>query len=319
MPRQQRISDRAAAALDKWLRDNHQIVSAPALAAMGVSRHFARAQVAARRWQQVHRGVWCAYTGPLSFLSKCAAALAALGEDAVLDADTAARLLGFRRSATAETIRVVLPHGSKGRRLAGVVIRQSRTLTDRSWVVRKHLRVVRIERAVLAMAIRRPAEVTAVVTEAIQQGLTTAMRLRGTALGLGVVKGRHRLLLAIDDAGGARSALEARFIALMRKARLPRPTQNFGLVIDGRRLWLDVCFPDLRIAIEIDGKAYHVFAEDWEDDLERQNDLVLDGWLVLRFSARAIRDHPDVVVRRVRQALEARRALVVAGWSNGAA
>ena len=215
---------------------------------------------------------------------------------------------------------MVVPHGSKGRQLVGVQVRQSRTLSERSVLIRKGLRIVRIERAVIAMAIRRPGEVTALISEVVQQGLTTASRLRGTALGLGVVKGRRRLLLAIEDAGGGtRSELESLFMKILRKARLPRPTQNFGLVIDGRRLWLDVCFPDLRIAIEIDGKAYHLFSEDWEDDLERQNDLVLDGWLVLRFSARVIRDHPEVVARRVRKALEDRRALTVAGWSSGAA
>lgn len=254
--------------------------------------------------------MWCAYTGPLTFLSRCAAALAALGEEAVLDDETAACIFGLRRAiaTTSRVVRVVVPHGSRGRRLTGVKVRQSRSLTERSHLVRKGLRVVRIERAALAMALRLKRDLGAIVAEAVQQGLTTSSRLRGTALGLGPVAGRRRLLIAIDDVGGGtRSQLEALFIALLRKARLSRPTQNHPLLIDGRRVWLDVCFPDLRIAIEIDGKAYHLFSEDWEDELDRQNDLVLDGWLVLRFTARAIRDHPDQVVRRVATALAQRQ------------
>ncbi|HVF20612.1 MAG TPA: DUF559 domain-containing protein [Mycobacteriales bacterium] len=320
MPRSTQLTPASLARLERWLAEHHQVVSAAQLVRLAIPRHHAHRQETARRWQRVHRGVWCSYTGPLTHWSKCAAALAALGPDAALDGDTAARLLGFRRAEKAQVIRVVIPHGTRRKSLAGVQVRQSRTLTGRSYVERRGLRVVRIERAALAMALRLPKDVTAIVTEVVQQGLTTSARLRGTALGLGVVKGRRRLLQAIDDAGGgSRSGLEARFIAILRKARLPRPEQNVGLVIDGRRLWLDVCFPDLRLAIEIDGKAYHLFCEDWEDDLERQNDLVLDGWLVLRFSARVIRDRPDLVVRRVAKALEARTSLVAAGWSAGAA
>lgn len=320
MPRSTQISPAALARLERWLSAHHQVVSSGELGRLGIPRHHGHRQESARRWQRVHRGVWCAYTGPLTFHSRCAAALAALGDDAALDADTAARLLGFRRAEAAAVIRVVIPHGTRRKTLAGVQVRQSRTLTARSYDERKGLRVVRIERAALAMALRLPKDITHIVAEVVQQGLTTSARLRGTALGLGVVKGRRRLLQAIDEAGGgARSGLEARFVAILRKARLPLPQQNFPLLIDGRRIWLDVCFPELRIAIEIDGKAYHLFSEDWENDLERQNDLVLDGWLVLRFSAQVIRDRPDLVVRRVTKALGARAALVAAGWSAGAA
>jgi len=301
----------AHARLDSWLSSHHGVVADRDLRRLGVSRHYARSQARARRWRRVHAGVWCAYTGPLTFMSRCAAALAALGDTAALDGPSAAAVLGFRRGRVDGPVHVVIPHGTRRRSLPSVVVRQSRTLTDRSCVFRNGLRVVRIERAVLAMAAKRGTDAAAVVTEAVQQGLTVAERLRGTLLALGNVAGRSHLLEAIGDAdGGSRSGLEVLFMRIIRRARLPVPVQNFGLVVDGRRLWLDVCYPALRIAVEIDGKAYHLFSEDWENDLDRQNALVLDGWLVLRFSARAIRGHPDDVARRVAKAVAERSASI---------
>jgi very-short-patch-repair endonuclease len=78
--------------------------------------------------------------------------------------------------------------------------------------------------------------------------------------------------------------------------------------VGGRRAWIDACWPALGIAVEVDGKAYHVLGEDWERDLDRQNDLVLGDWLVLRITARALRHQPDRVLSWLRSALASRSA-----------
>ena len=143
------------------------------------------------------------------------------------------------------------------------------------------------------------------IVSAVQQGLTTPERLRACLARLGHVPGRRALAVAIEDVGGgSRSWLEARFRRLLRDAGLPLPVQNHPLVVGGRRVWLDACYVDERIAIEVDGRAYHLMSEDWEDDLDRQNAIVLDGWLVLRFTARDIRERPDAVIAALRRALE---------------
>ena len=103
--------------------------------------------------------------------------------------------------------------------------------------------------------------------------------------------------------GGSRSDLEILFIRTLRRAGVPLPVRNYPLSVDGRRVWLDACYPDHHYFIEIDGKAYHVMCEDWEDDLDRQNDIVLEGWRPLRFSGRAIRERPNDTVRRVARAI----------------
>jgi hypothetical protein len=65
---------------------------------------------------------------------------------------------------------------------------------------------------------------------------------------------------------------------------------------DGRR-YLDYAwfYGPVSLAIEIDGFKVHVKDLDQEkfsDQLTRQNDLVNDGWRILRFSYEAVRDRP---------------------------
>ena len=61
------------------------------------------------------------------------------------------------------------------------------------------------------------------------------------------------------------------------------------------------------IAIELDG-SIHLQDEVRERDLPRQNDLVLLGWTVLRFSWRRFVDRPDLVIAEIRAALRSRPA-----------
>lgn len=62
----------------------------------------------------------------------------------------------------------------------------------------------------------------------------------------------------------------------------------------------------IRLLIEIDGFTTHakeISPGDFDDHLNRQNDLVLSGWLILRFSANQIRKKPTVCQRQIMQAI----------------
>lgn len=296
-------------ALGRWLRNHHQVVSHPELAALGIPRHFANNRVRDGRWQRVYDGVFYACTGPISLDARCAAVLAALGEDAALDDETAAWLWGFSQATAPRLVRAVVPHRGSERGLAGARVRQSVAFAPRSSRERRRLRALRIEHAVVAMAVRRPRRARGLLSAAVQEGLATPDLLKGSVLINPTIAGHARLLQIISDiAGGSRSELEGEVLDGVRRSGLPEPERNYPLLIEGRRLWLDMCYPALRIAIEIDGKAYHLFSEDWEDDLERQNDIVLDGWLMIRFSTRAIREDLPGCLHRIRAATALRTA-----------
>jgi hypothetical protein len=61
--------------------------------------------------------------------------------------------------------------------------------------------------------------------------------------------------------------------------------------------------PHLKLAIEIDGRLHEKDEDLFESDRSRQNALVVDGWRVLRFTWRMLKEHPEVVVAAIRQAL----------------
>ena len=72
---------------------------------------------------------------------------------------------------------------------------------------------------------------------------------------------------------------------------------------EGRRIRIDFAYPDLKIAIEVDGYVTHRTVDELQDDAERQNLLVELGWIVIRFSWRHITGAPDYVAARIRRIL----------------
>ncbi|MET0188572.1 MAG: type IV toxin-antitoxin system AbiEi family antitoxin domain-containing protein [Pseudonocardia sediminis] len=66
---------------------------------------------------------------------------------------------------------------------------------------------------------------------------------------------------------------------------------------------VDVAFPVSRVAIEVDGWAWHVDAERFATDRRKGNALVGAGWTVLRFTWANLTEGPGEIVRAVRAAL----------------
>jgi hypothetical protein len=103
------------------------------------------------------------------------------------------------------------------------------------------------------------------------------------------------------------SDFELLVLTLLSEAGLPTPVLHHR-IYDGRRFVaeVDLAYPTHKIAIELDG-AIHLDPEVHERDLPRQNDLVLVGWTVLRFTYERFRAHPERVVAEIRAALAAGR------------
>ncbi len=81
---------------------------------------------------------------------------------------------------------------------------------------------------------------------------------------------------------------------------------NAALALPHRTVILDVAFWRERLALEIDGFAYHSSRRSFVEDRLRDAELVAAGWVVLRFSATTVIDEPDRFVSLVRRALERR-------------
>lgn len=75
------------------------------------------------------------------------------------------------------------------------------------------------------------------------------------------------------------------------------------MIIDGQLFFIDIAFKRQKLAIEIDGRRHETDEDLFESDRWRQNALVADGWRVLRFTWAMLRDHPEVFVRAILDAL----------------
>ena len=92
---------------------------------------------------------------------------------------------------------------------------------------------------------------------------------------------------------------------LLRRAGITGWVANLSVVVGGRRYELDIALPEIRLAIEIDGYAYHSGDEQFQRDRTRQNALIAAGWRILRFTWADINDRPDYVVAQIRRLLAA--------------
>jgi hypothetical protein len=84
------------------------------------------------------------------------------------------------------------------------------------------------------------------------------------------------------------------------------PVPQYDVRHHGR--WIarvDLAFPELKIAIEYDGRAVHEREDVFARDRQRQNELVRAGWIVLRFTAADLRWGAAPVVQQVQAALRA--------------
>ena len=90
---------------------------------------------------------------------------------------------------------------------------------------------------------------------------------------------------------------------LLRAAGIRGWRTNLPVALGPACYYLDIAFPERRLALEIDGRAFHSDRVSFERDRSRQNDLVLAGWTVLRFTWRMIAEHPEAFVAAVLQAL----------------
>jgi very-short-patch-repair endonuclease len=126
---------------------------------------------------------------------------------------------------------------------------------------------------------------------ALRKGKLRLDDLRKCVAALGPAPGRRptrivrvlRRRLAGYEPGD--SDLEMRFVRAIVAAGLPEPQLQHRVALGNRRCRIDLAYPDLKIAVEIDGWEHHRSRTAFDDDRARANDLVVAGWRVLRFTS----------------------------------
>lgn len=102
------------------------------------------------------------------------------------------------------------------------------------------------------------------------------------------------------------SELEARVARWLVAGGLPAPVAQHPVRGHDHRYRLDLAYPDLQIAIELDGWSAHGTRSAFDHDRARGNDLELAGWTLLRFTSASTRDGVVGTVRSAREAATSR-------------
>lgn len=281
------------------------------LRALG-GRRAADAALASGDWQRVLRGTYAPGNLPIDLACRCRAAQLLLPPHARVADRCLLWILGVD----------VLPPGPPLLEVAvprdAVVPRRSylraRTTDipprDAMLVQPYRLRCLRPVRATADLLRRLPLPEAVVVADAVQRAELCSLgeisdELERHARLRGVRRAAHAL--GLSDAR-AESPPESRLRLALVQAGLS-PVPQFEVYAGGRFVArVDLAFPQLRIAIEYDGRAVHEREDVFARDRQRQNDLVRAGWLVLRFSAVDLRLGAAPAVAQVLAACTARAA-----------
>lgn len=120
----------------------------------------------------------------------------------------------------------------------------------------------------------------------------------GVGMLAGLLEARHAI------AETPHSVLERRMLRILTGAGLPEPRCQARVERgDARAAFLDLAYPQIRLGIELDGQAWHATPRQRQRDNERQNDVVLSDWKILRFTFEDITHRPEHVAALVRRAL----------------
>jgi very-short-patch-repair endonuclease len=234
------------------------------------------------------------------------ASAAVRAADGVLSHRAAARLWGLVDDTSIE----VTVEPPRHPRLRGVVVHRSADLAAHHVTRRDGIAVTTPMRtlvdlgAVARWAVPDALELALVnrlcSLAAVERALHDVAR-RGRA-GAGVL----RAVLDERALGAARpdGLLEPRMARLLAEHGLPQPSFQHEVRV-GRRLLarVDFAYPEVRVALEVDGFEAHGTPAAMRRDFERQNALVAAGWTVLRFTWWDVVRRPEWVATRITSVL----------------
>jgi very-short-patch-repair endonuclease len=288
------------------------------MAAAGVGRGAIDRRIAIGRLHPLYRGVL--RVGPVvSPHARTMAAVLACGTHAVLSHRSAGALWGLLPAAPGSELEVTLPRDVR-RRVPGVIAHRTcvlgvdditmcdgipvttpiRTLLDLGAVLPSH----DLEHAI-AMADRAGMVRTEHLATHVNGLPSRSGRLGATYRGAA----RIRALLEVHGAALTRSEAEARLLALIRRARLPRPRVNTLLL----GYEVDFLWEDQRLVVEVDGFAYHSSEKAFARDRRRDAELTTSGFNVVRFTWDDVSRHPEATLVMLAQALQRPQVAVCNG------
>lgn len=240
----------------------------------------------------------------LSLHGRCLAAVLASGRGALLSHYSAGWLLGLI-STCPVPVHVTTPVPRQRREAARIHRSETLTTDDRS--LERGIPVTSVARTSLDLAaVLRFRNLRRLIRRAEELGLFDLVDFRSVLARNRGHRGRsplERAMEVYEPPRFTRSELEREFLRSAEAAGLPPAVTAFNVA----GFELDVYWPELRFAVELDVYATHGGHESFEEDRRRDEDLKLAGIELIRVTGRRLEREPRQVIERISRLLSQRR------------
>jgi hypothetical protein len=266
----------------------HGVITARQAAEAGLSPNQVRTLVETGVWDRRWREVYGVAGAPPSFEADVMVACLAAGPLAMACRGAVCRLLGVGRPYFDRAgVELALPQGAARRaaEAVGATVHVFRHLgeDDRRWIGR--IAATGPARLIVDLLDVTPVEaVHAAADDVLQRGWCTPAEIRARWAASRVHRREvlEAVLLPWVPGPKAGSPKELSLCRVLQLHGLPRPVRQHPVMIPGRSRprYLDLAYPDARVAPEYDGAREHGVRH-WEHDAEREDELAWVDWLRL--------------------------------------
>lgn len=283
--------------LDDHLRDHDGVITLAQAHAVGLSSHAVERRVRAGRWIRQTPGVFFVNDREFTDAARVRTAVWGYGDGAAASGLAAAWWLGLTMFAP-DIVEVTVPRESRRLHREGTRLRR-RDLDPADLTERRGLCTTTTNLTIIEAASRRGGG-PRLLDNALQRRHAQLPHLWRAQLRN---KGRHgsprarMLLQAVED--GTRSEAERLLARLLRRHRITGWRTNQRIA----GYELDFVFPAAKMAIEVDGWAFHTDSEVFERDRKKQNAIALTGYQVLRFTWLDLTAHEERVITEILRAI----------------
>jgi hypothetical protein len=242
------------------------------------------------KWRRVYEGVYVTFNGPVSRQARLWAAVRRAGEGAMLSHQTAAEVQGLTDKPVSADIHLTVPsrrRPAQRETIHGIIVHRSDRSQPQfpggSWKLPR----TRLEDTVLDLVESAATfeQGYSWIAHAVSRDLVTIAMLRVALAGRRRFRWRAWLADALEDSGdGVNSSLERRYVRDVERAHgLPEAERQARRTLGGRTHYKDNWYAWYRVAVEIDGPAYHQ-GDRAEADRDRDNlNLAADAAQTFRF------------------------------------
>jgi very-short-patch-repair endonuclease len=242
----------------------------------------------------IHAGVYALGHRVLTLRGHLLAAVLACGPTALLSHKSAGGL--WNLLATAQTSTDVTIPGTSHKPQPGIRVHRARHLHPEDIATVDDIPITSVARTVVDLGgVLRPQQRLEVIEQADRLEILDFAALQRAIDRRPMVRGAAHLRRIIDEyteAPNTRSRLERDFLALITKAGLPTPQLNTEVA----GMTVDAYWPEWRLVVELDSRAYHLNPRQFETDRIRDAKLQRLRLRSLRITERRMKTAPGQVL-----------------------